>query len=384
MLGTADAFGLLQGAFALRCYGRMLGGAAGDPIPVKTLVPPGTGRASAIVPVLDERARLGPCLAGLSAQPEALERIIVVDGGSTDGTRELVRNFAAREPRIVLVDAAPVPATWNGKAWGLRCGLAATDAASDWILTIDADVRPAETLVTSLLAFAADAHLDAFSAAPRFTVGDAGQGLLHPALLATLVYRRGLPGGVARTPADVQANGQCFLARRAALVETSAFDAARTSRCDDVTIARTLVAAGKAVGFFEGDGLATVEMYDSLRGCWRNWPRSLGLADPFVSRAGLALALAEVALVQALPLAIVATLALRGRTDSKLFALNRALLIARFAVLMGMRRAYATVPATYWLAPLADLPALGAIVAALLDDAPTWRGRPLVREQVSA
>jgi len=384
MLGTTDALGLLQGGFALRSYGRMLGGAAGDPIPARTVVPPGTGRASAIVPVLDERARLGPCLAGLCAQPAALERIVVVDGGSTDGSRELVRDFAARDPRIVLVDAAPVPATWNGKAWGLRCGLAATDPSCAWILTIDADVRPANDLVTSLLAFAADAHLDAFSAAPRFAVADVGQGVLHPALLATLVYRRGLPGAVARTPADVQANGQCFLARRAALVATAAFDAARASRCDDVTIGRTLVAAGKAVGFFEGDGLATVEMYDSLGACWRNWPRSLGLADPFVSRAALALGLAEVALVQALPLAIVVALALCGRTDSRIFALNRALVIARFAVLAGMRRAYATVPATYWLAPLADLPALGAIVAALLDGAPTWRGRPLVREQVSA
>ncbi len=380
MISTSNAFAAVAGLLGVRALGRMLATGAGDPIPVATPGPE-AGSVAAIVPVLDERERLGPCLEGLLAQPASLVQIVVVDGGSTDGTQDFVRSFAARDARIRLIDASPVPEGWNGKAWGLAAGLAASDPDAAWILGIDADVRPAAELVGSLLAHAEHAYLDAFSAAPLLALSGAPETLLHPALLATLVYRQGLPGSVARTPREAQANGQCLFARRALLVSAGAFAAAKTSRSDDVTVARRLIATGAQVGFFEGGRLARVEMYASLLDCFRNWPRSLPLRDATLSDAELALAFAELALVQALPLAIVvATLALRGRTDTLLFRVNLALALARLGVLGGMRRAYATPAWTYWLSPLADIPAVLLIAAATLRRAPQWRGRTLVPE----
>jgi dolichol-phosphate mannosyltransferase len=236
------------------------------------------------------------------------------------------------------------------------------------VLCVDADVRPGPALVDSLLAHAEYAFLDAFSAAPLLALSGPLETLLHPALLATLVYRAGLPGSVARTPREAQANGQCFFARRELLVRTGAFSAARASRCDDLTIARRLIGHGAQVGFFEGGRLSRVEMYASLLDCSRNWPRSLPLR-------------AELALVQGLPLVfVVATLLRRQRTDSLFFRVNLALALARLAVLGGMRRAYAAPAWTYWLSPLADLPAIALIVAAALNPAPRWRGRTLVPE----
>ena len=46
-----------------------------------------------------------------------------------------------------MVDASPIPTGWNGKAHGLQVGLDRADPSSAWILTIDADVRPAPALV---------------------------------------------------------------------------------------------------------------------------------------------------------------------------------------------------------------------------------------------
>ena len=380
MISTSNAFAVAAGLLGIRTFGRMLATGAGDPIPVAA-PGPGAGSVAAIVPVLDERARLGPCLEGLLAQPASLVQIVVVDGGSTDGTQEFVRSYAARDARVRLIDASPVPEGWNGKAWGLAAGLAASDPDAEWILGIDADVRPAPELASSLLAHAEHAYLDAFSAAPLLVLSGAPETLLHPALLATLVYRQGLPGSVARTPQEAQANGQCFFARRSLLVSAGAFAAARTSRSDDVTVARRLISLGAQVGFFEGGRLAQVEMYSSFLDCYGNWPRSLPLRDATVSTAAFALAFAELALVQALPLAIVvATLAARARTDTLLFRVNLALALARFGVLGGMRRAYATPAWTYWLSPLADIPAVLLIAAATLRRAPRWRGRTLVPE----
>ncbi len=364
-----------------RSLGRMLATGAGDGLAVTATAPAAAGSLSAIVPVLDERDRLAGCLDGLIAQPPALSQILVVDGGSADGTQALVREYARRDPRISLVDASPVPAGWNGKAWNLAAGLAASDPAASWILTIDADVRPAPELTASLLAHAAGAYLDAFSAAPRLVLSGASEAALHPAFLATLVYRYGLPGNVAQRARDVQANGQCFVAKRDLLVRTGAFSYARASRCEDVTVARHLVRSGAAVGFFEAGSLATVQMYASAGDCWRNWPRSLALRDGDTPPQELLLALVELALVQALPLvAVLAIIALGGSKDSLFFRVNAALALARLGVLAGTRRAYEAPVAAYWLAALCDVPAVAGLARATFTRRHVWRGRALVAE----
>ncbi len=384
MISTLDAFAVGQGLLGARSFARMLATAAGDPIAPASEIPPDAGDIVAIVPALDEAERIAGCLAGLIAQPAALVSIVVVDGGSHDATRDVVRSFAARDPRVRLVDAGPQPTGWNGKAWNLACGLAASDPDARWIVTIDADVRPQPAFVASLLAHAATSYLDAFSAAPLLELSGAAEEAVHPAFLATLVYRFGLPGNVAQTPEAVQANGQVFVASRALLVASGAFAASRASRCDDVTIARHLVRGGARVGFFEGGALATVRMYESAASMWRNWPRSLPMRDAETALATLAVQLAEVAFVQALPLVAVAlVLATRGDVRSLFFRTNLVLAIARLGVLAGTKRAYANAGAAYYLSVFADVPvALRLVQAAFARDA-VWRGRALVRERAA-
>jgi len=60
---------------------------------------------SAIVPMLNEAEHIGACLAGFVAQtyPELIE-IMVIDGGSTDGSLEIVEEWALRDPRIRLLN----------------------------------------------------------------------------------------------------------------------------------------------------------------------------------------------------------------------------------------------------------------------------------------
>ena len=62
-----------------------------------------------LVPVLNEATRLRPCLDGLIAQGEETAEIVVIDGGSTDATAGLVREFAVRDSRVRLIEAGPAP-----------------------------------------------------------------------------------------------------------------------------------------------------------------------------------------------------------------------------------------------------------------------------------
>ncbi len=378
--GPLAAVVALQAILGLRVLARFAGSAGGRRIQATTDQPESGEAVAVVVPVLNEIDRLAPCLDGLLAQGPEVAEIVVVDGGSEDRTPEMVARYAARDARVLLVDAAPVPAGWNGKSWGLQVGVQRADPRATWILTIDADVRPAPHLARSLLAHARHTGLAAFSVATRQQIDGPGEGLLHPAMLTTLVYRFGLPGNAVRTVSRVQANGQCFLVRRDVLERSQALCAARASPCEDVTMARCLVAAGWEVGFYEAGDLVWADMYAGWRDTWRNWSRSLPLRDKYSGLAGL-VGLVEVALVQALPLPLALLLRTAGPLNGLrrwMFATNAMLAVARLGVLFGTARAYRRLPWSYWLSPLCDAPVALLLWVSALRRRHTWRGRTLV------
>jgi dolichol-phosphate mannosyltransferase len=338
---------------------------------------PPAGAISVIVPVLDEAGRIGTCMHGLLASGAEVGEILVVDGGSRDDTIAYVRRLAAGDARVRVIDAAPVPDGWNGKAWGLDVGLHAARGNASWIATIDADVRPTGGLFAAMVAHAEVRNVAALSVATRQLVAGPLTAIVHPAMLTTLIYRFGLPGREATRVAQVQANGQCFLAKRELLLAHGAFDVVRTSRCEDVTLARALVAAGVPVGFYEAGNLVSVQMHADWLDAWRNWPRSLTLRDRY-ARYGGWFGIAEVALVQALPLPLAAALALAHAMNTATFTVAAILTCVRIGVLAGAARAYVVRPWTYWLSPLADVPVACALIAAALRRRHVWRGRDLV------
>ena len=368
----------VQALLAARVILRMLRSAGGEQITAKEARDTAEGQVSVLVPVLNERLRLAPCLEGLIAQGPEVAEILVVDGGSDDGTQQLVCTCSRRDQRVRLVETGPIPANWNGKAWGLQVGLRSAKAGSQWILTIDADVRPTAPLTRALLGRAKRTGLVALSIATRQEIDAFGEGLLHPSLLTTLVYRYGIPGKSYDRVNAVQANGQCFLFKRETLEVYGGFQAAYNSLCEDVTMARTLVARGHAVGFYEAGDLVSVKMYSDWRDAWRNWTRSLPMHDHF-SGIHTLLGWLEVLLVQALPLPLCLVLLLAGKRQSWLFKLNAMLLAARIGVLAGTARAYRRRPWSYWLSPLCDLPVAIQLGSSALQRRHVWRGRILVR-----
>jgi dolichol-phosphate mannosyltransferase len=246
-----------------------------------------------------------------------------------------------------------------------------------WVLTIDADVRPAPWLARSLLTHAQRVGLNALSVATLQEIDSAGEAFVHPALLATLIYRFGIPGHASRRVADVQANGQCFLIRRELLDQVGGFAATRQSVCEDVTLARALVAAGHPVGFFEAGELVRCRMYTGGWETWCNWTRSLPLRDRYAGLAGL-VGLLEVTLVQALPLPLLVLLVWHG-SSRWLTLVNAALALLRLGILAGAARAYRQRPWPYWLSPLCDLPAAIQLWRTASRRRHRWRGRLLVQ-----
>lgn len=96
--------------------------------------------------VKNEEKQLPRCL---SSVQHAVDEIIVVDTGSTDGTRETARRFGAKVCRMV----------WNGDfAFARNVGL--LQAKGTWILFLDADEELEQGQVQELRAYAEHLELD--------------------------------------------------------------------------------------------------------------------------------------------------------------------------------------------------------------------------------
>jgi dolichol-phosphate mannosyltransferase len=334
-------------------------------------------RVTIILPVLNEGRRIGPCLDSLSRQPAELVEMLVVDGGSTDDTKDIVAHYGERDRRVRCVDAAPVDSAWTGKAWGLYVGLESSSPASEWILCVDADIRASPCLVRSLLHHAQRTGISCFSMATQQRLSSLLEGLIHPALLTTLIYRFGRPGKTTKDIHKVLANGQCFISRRELLLRTGAFKAARTSLCEDITIARRLAECGESIGFYEGHDLVSVRMYNNWRETWANWPRSLPMRDQYFGWREW-LGLLKVLSFQGLPLPVLVLSVGAGGPSWLAFAAG-ALVFLRMGILIGAARAYEVKPWTYWLSLLLDLPVAVKLLVSAQARMHIWRGRTYVR-----
>lgn len=352
------------------------------PLTAQSATPDLLGQVSIVVPTLNEAARISPCLTGLTHQSYEVREMIVVDSRSQDGTVELVKAAGAYDPRIRFVTDDPLPAGWVGRPWALHTGFLHSSPDSEWILGIDADTRPQPGLVASLIQTAQQQGYDLISLSPQFVLQDLGEFWLQPALLMTLVYRFGPAGGLEAGADRVMANGQCFLCRRSLLTRLDGYSSARSSFCDDVTLARNAARTGAKVGFLDGSRVLQVRMYEGMGETWREWGRSLDLKDAS-SVAQTWGDLGFLVAVQGLPLMALAGLTIAMQPASPLASvallLNSALVLMRFALLWAIAPSYDFTQSraswSFWLSPLADPIAVYRIFLSSLRIPTQWRGR---------
>lgn len=378
---------LVQAPAVAVLLSRLLKGPSRRP-PVKPLRPEPEllGVVSVIVPTLNEANRISPLLAGLSSQSYEVREMIVIDSNSQDGTQALVKAAQQKDPRFRLIVDDPLPDGWVGRPWALHTGFLHSSEDSEWILGMDADTQPQTGLVAGLVSVAQAEGYDLVSLSPRFILKYPGEWWLQPSLLMTLLYRFDPAGADSQSAERVMANGQCFLCRRSVLAAVGGYTSARSSFCDDVTLARNIAARGFKVGFLDGAKVLKVRMYEGIAQTWQEWGRSLDLKDAssmaqvwgdlwlLLSVQGLPLPASLLLLVETLH----ATSLHLGNVPAPLLValgLNLFLLAIRVALLFAIAPSYEGKSPYFYLSPLADPFAVLRIFLSAMQTPTQWRGR---------
>ncbi len=319
---------------------------------------------SILVPARNEEANIAACLEAALASRDVAIEVVVMDDGSTDRTAEIVRGFAARDPRVRLEAAPPLPPGWTGKVHA--CARLAEAASGTHLLFIDADVRLAPDAAARMAGHAAQHGIGMVTGVPRQIIGGLGEALTVP-MINFLIFCYLPGGGRAFTKRDglAAACGQLMLVERRAYDAAGGHTAIRHLLHDALQLARRMRAAGHATEIVEGADLAACRMYASFGECWRGFIKNAreGMATPI----GLPIWTAMLAGAFLWPFAL-----LPGTWAFIAIALGLAM---RAAVTFRVREPWWTIP----LHPLAVAVALAiqwtALVRGLMGKREAWKGR---------
>lgn len=226
-----------------------------DPAPAETPPRPGP-RVSVVIAARNEEDELPGTLDSLLAQDYPDLEILVVEDGSTDGTRTVID---ARVPRVRRVDPPPLPEGWVGKNWA--CWVGAQAATGDWILFLDADVRLHPAAVRTTLAWAAREAADLATLAPVIEMHGFWERVVLPFYVQMVLTYFRAPHVNRDRSRTAMANGQYWLVRRATYAALGGHEAIRGFVLEDVAIARRFRAAGRRLRIAWAPRLAVTRMY---------------------------------------------------------------------------------------------------------------------------
>ncbi|MGI0064979.1 MAG: glycosyltransferase, partial [Nitrosopumilaceae archaeon] len=330
---------------------------------------------SVLVPARDEAGRIGPCVEALLGQRGVELELLVLDDGSTDGTAEVVRAVAGGDPRVRVLDGAPLPPGWLGKPHA--CAQLAEAARGEVLVFVDADVEVAPGGIAATVALLDGAGLDLVCPYPRQRAQTVGERLVQPLLQWS--WLSFLPLRLAERlpfPSLCAANGQLLACRVDAYWKAGGHGAVADQVIEDVQLARAFKRAGLRVAIADGTDVATCRMYGGWAQLRDGYTKSLWAA--FGSPRGAAIAVGLLAWLYVVPPAAAAVglarrdraLALAGLSGYAAGVAGRAACAHR----TGGRPLDG-------LAHPASITALGWLIARSLRHKATgrlrWRGRPL-------
>ncbi len=241
-----------------------------------------TDGISVLIPARDEEAGIVAAVESVLASRDVVLEVIVLDDGSIDGTAEQVERVHARDARVSLHAAPPLPPGWNGKQHA--CAAAGRLARYQVLCFMDADVRLEPDALRALLWELDAGECDLVTGFPLEETGTWLEKLLIPFIHFVLLSYLPVPGlrKLPRVPSLAAGCGQLMLVRRAAYEQSGGHAAIRDTMHDGILLPRLLRQHGYATDLFDLTALARCRMYRNAGEVWRGLGKNAteGMAAP--------------------------------------------------------------------------------------------------------
>jgi chlorobactene glucosyltransferase len=230
---------------------------------------------SVIVPARNEAHNIARCVTSILATTYPNLELIVVDDSSTDGTAQIARDAAMRDPRARFIPSPPLPEGWFGKQWA--CATGAKVARGSVLQFTDADTEHGAGLVTRSINAMRSGRAQMLSIAGRQELGGFWERVMQPQIFNVLVMRYGGTETVtqATNVRDKIANGQCIFVTHDSYNAIGGHASVRTSVAEDMMLAQKFFAARKRVVLMLGWNQLSTRMYGSLREIVRGWRKNV-------------------------------------------------------------------------------------------------------------
>lgn len=329
---------------------------------------------SILIPARNEADNIGAALDAACATEGVDVEIIVLDDGSTDETAAIVRDRAAADPRVRLLEGEDLPADWNGKQHA--CWRLAQAAAHPVLAFVDADVRLAPDGISRLSGYLERRKLDLASGFPRQRTETIAEKLTIPQIFVLLLGYLPLPmARLFQSPGFGAGCGQLMLVRKSSYERAGGHAEIRKTMHDGLMLPRLIRRSGGRTDIVDATPLAECRMYANWPEIWAGFAKNAteGMAKP------IALPIWTILLGggHVLPYLLVPISAVAGNPEAlrlSLIALGL-LLSARLATALVVRQSLVSVFAH----PVGVLVVLAiqwrALVNARRGRATPWRGR---------
>jgi hypothetical protein len=331
--------------------------------------------ASVLIPARNEADRVGPVLDKVLASEGITLQVIVLDDGSTDGTAELVQQYAQADSRLRLMHGAPLPSCWSGKQHA--CQQLADAASHDVLIWIDADVEVTPQAFARSVTALKRGPAALISGFPRQRMRSFAELCVVPMIHVLLLGYLPMPGmRWTRHPGFAAGCGQFFIADREAYEAMGGHRRIAQSFHDGITLPRAFRRAGYGTLIFDATDVAHCRMYDGLSDLWWGFVKNAheGMATPIALPIWTTLLLGG----HVLPwLLLVAGLIGGGSAAWLTWAGSSCVLIAGFTLVVGVRYRQPWRAVLYRPVGVILLLAIQwhALVRRLCKQPTAWRGR---------
>jgi chlorobactene glucosyltransferase len=338
-------------------------------------------QVSVIVPARNEGRYITRCLDSLLGQDYPNFEIIAVNDSSTDRTGEIMKAYAAKDSRIIHIDASPKPEGWTGKNWACYQGYLHT--RGELLMFTDADSKHLPSVMSLAVGHLVSQNLDALTAVPRLICNDFWTKMTMP-VLATFLHTRFSPIRV-NDPNTKTGYffGSFFLITRSTYEAVGTHEGVREELVEDGALGGKVKASKFRMKMVRGESQIDAVWARDLPTLWQGLRRFM-IPVYYQDKVGAYMMVMAVFFILFAPFVSLPYLLVAGFAESISFSILLGLQVSAIALIMitiavQCRLAIFENPLYAFAAPLSGglvtFSFISAIVDANKNGAVSWRGR---------